>query len=73
MPKAGSIPIPKIKKGLRVFMREAFAEMKKVHWPTKHETTRLTNVVYLVCVMVVAFLFTISLVLEALFNALMGK
>ncbi len=45
----GAIPIPKSKRGLKGFFQETSLELKKVHWPTNQETTRLTSVVLIVC------------------------
>jgi len=69
----GRVPVPKIKKGVVVFLKEAFGEMKKVNWPTRQETNRLTSVVFAVCLMVVGFLLATGLVLEFAINPLMGK
>lgn len=70
--KASAVPVPKMKKGLGVFMREAMAEMKKVSWPTKKETTRLTGVVFAVCFSVIAFMFVLSVVFEQIFKIISG-
>ena len=53
----GSVPIPKSKRGFKGFFSEVGREMKKVSWPTKSETNRLTGVVLIVCAgLVVLFL-----------------
>jgi len=53
----GSVPIPKSKRGFKGFFSEVGREMKKVSWPTKTETNRLTGVVLIVCAgLVVLFL-----------------
>ena len=66
--KAGSLPIPKSKRGLKGFINEVGREMKKVSWPTKSETNRLTLVVLTVCGMVVAALTAMSYAFEVLTN-----
>ncbi|MBL8048225.1 MAG: preprotein translocase subunit SecE [Chthonomonas sp.] len=71
--KAGSVPVPKMKKGVGTFMREAMAEMKKVNWPTKKETTRLTGVVFAVCFSIIIFLFVLSVVFEQVFKIITGS
>jgi preprotein translocase subunit SecE len=73
LPKTGSVPVPKIKKGVGVFLKEALAEMKKVVWPTKRESTRLTYVVFAVCGMVIVFLFGLSIIIEMIFGQLIRK
>lgn len=55
-----SIPLPKSKRGLKGYWTEVGREMKKVTWPTRHETTRLTGVVLAVCVMVMGILFLLG-------------
>jgi preprotein translocase subunit SecE len=45
-PKAPtSIATPKFKRGFKGFLTDTGREMKKVSWPTKKESTRLTVVV----------------------------
>lgn len=51
-----SIATPKFKRGLKGFFTETSREMKKVNWPTKKETTRLTFVVISLCVVVAGLL-----------------
>jgi preprotein translocase SecE subunit len=52
-----SVPIPRSKRGLKGFWTEVMREMKKVNWPTRAETNRLTGVVLVVC-----FIMTLALV-----------
>jgi preprotein translocase SecE subunit len=40
-----SIATPKFKRGMKGFLTETKREMKKVNWPSKKETNRLTFVV----------------------------
>lgn len=57
----GAIPVPRAKRGgLKGFLVEVQRELKKVSWPTKAETNRLTGVVLIVCLMLVAFLTVIG-------------
>jgi len=66
--KAGSLPVPKSKRGLKGFFNEVGREMKKVSWPTKSETNRLTGVVLAVCGLVVAILTAMSYAFETITN-----
>ncbi len=50
------VPTPKMNRGLKGFLNEVGREMKKVSWPTKAETNRLTGVVLTVCILVGAIL-----------------
>jgi len=43
---------PASKKVRFKFFRDVFAELKKVTWPTWHQTTYLTGVVILTCLIV---------------------
>lgn len=54
--KAGSLPIPKSRRGIKGFFSEVQREMKKVSWPSKAETNRLTYVVLAVCGLLVVVL-----------------
>ncbi len=65
---AGSIPLPKSKRGLKGFISEVQREMKKVTWPTRSESNRLTMVVLAVCTGVVTIIFTMSFVFEKLID-----
>ncbi len=66
----GSVPIPKSKRGPKGFFNEVQREMKKVSWPTRAETNRLTFVVLSVCAGLV-FLFTsLSFIFDNLVNLL---
>jgi preprotein translocase subunit SecE len=58
----GGVPVPKSKRGAKGFFNEVVREMKKVSWPTRPETNRLTTVVLAVCVLLVAFLSAIGFV-----------
>jgi preprotein translocase subunit SecE len=55
-----------------VFLGEVWAELKKVHWPTRQETYAATLVVLIVTVLVAAFLgvvdFAISHVVQAILS-----
>ncbi|MCK5585063.1 preprotein translocase subunit SecE [Candidatus Bipolaricaulota bacterium] len=52
---------------LRFFV-DAFGELKKAHWPSRKETYRLSVLVFVVCVVVGAFLGALDLV----FTKMMG-
>jgi len=50
-------PVVTTKKPSRFrFFVDAFLELKKAHWPTRKETTRLSIMVFVVCVVVGALL-----------------
>jgi preprotein translocase SecE subunit len=55
-PAGGSIPTPKARRGLKTFFAEVLREMKKVNWPSRPETNRLTGVVLTVCLILVVVL-----------------
>jgi preprotein translocase subunit SecE len=64
-PKTGSsLPTPKVKKGrgLKGFLTDVGREMKKVSWPSRQETNRLTGVVLVVCFMLVTVLYVLGFV-----------
>ena len=68
---ASTVPLPKSKRGLKGFFQETAAELKKVHWPTRRETTRLTGVVLTVCVGSVVILWGLSTAFEAILNIIL--
>lgn len=56
-PKAPtSIATPKFKRGLKGFIADTSREMKKVNWPTKKETNRLSFVVLSLVVIIATLL-----------------
>jgi preprotein translocase SecE subunit len=59
---SGKIPIPGSKRGVKGFFVDVGREMKKVNWPNKRETNRLTGVVLAVCFLVVVLLTGMSIV-----------
>jgi preprotein translocase subunit SecE len=60
-------------KGLWQFFRAAYAELLRVVWPTRKETTQLTLVVFGFVVIMSLFLWAVDKTLEfALFDLLLG-
>lgn len=66
----GSVPIPKSKRGLKGFLNEVQREMRKVSWPTRAETNRLTFVVLAVCAGLVVLFTSMSVIFSNLVNVL---
>lgn len=64
---SGPVPLPKSRRGLKGFFRETLRELKHVHWPSRHETNRLTGVVLTICAGAMAVLFLLSLGFDAIF------
>ncbi|HEY0868329.1 MAG TPA: preprotein translocase subunit SecE [Fimbriimonas sp.] len=65
--KQASLPTPDIKrKGPKRFFAEVGREMRKVDWPSRSETNRLTGVVLAVCGLIVAFLTIMGYVFDIL-------
>ncbi|MFZ4508696.1 MAG: preprotein translocase subunit SecE [Fimbriimonas sp.] len=62
--RGGAIPIPKSKFGLKGFYTEVLREMKKVNWPDRSETNRLTGVVLAICLLLVLTLAGLSIVFD---------
>ncbi|MBL8088507.1 MAG: preprotein translocase subunit SecE [Chthonomonas sp.] len=57
---ASSLPLPTSKRGFKGFWQETMAEFKKVHWPKRSETNRLTGVVIVICLGSVLLLYGLS-------------
>ncbi len=66
----GSVPVPRSKRGLKGFYGEVIRELKKVSWPTRSETNRLTFVVLVVCAGLLAIFTSLSTVFDALVSIL---
>lgn len=69
----GSVPLPKMKRGLRTYMHDVSQEMKKVTWPKPAETNRLTWVVIAVCLFTVAYLTGLGYLIQTLFDILFRR
>lgn len=59
-PPTGSLPLPGSKRGVRGFIAEVGRELKKVSWPKRQETNRLTGVVLAVCGLAMGLLFLLQ-------------
>ena len=59
-PPTGSLPLPGSKRGVRGFISEVGRELKKVSWPARKETNRLTGVVLAVCAISLGLLFLLQ-------------
>jgi preprotein translocase subunit SecE len=56
----------------RRFIRETRSELKKVTWPTREQTTRLTTIVIAVSVAVGAMIGGVDFVFQQFFSLLLG-
>jgi preprotein translocase subunit SecE len=63
-------PMPKMKGGLGKYFKEVGVEMRRVIWPTRAETLRLTIVVLLVCVFFVLYLYVASTIVHMIVVAM---
>jgi preprotein translocase SecE subunit len=61
------VALPGSRRGPKGFFAETMREMRKVNWPSKRETTRLTGIVLCVCIGQTFVL----LILQYLFGAIM--
>jgi len=63
---------PSVPIRIRQFLVEAWHELQKVLWPSKHEAIRFTMVVLGVIAMVALFIYICDVVLSQLSNPLFG-
>ncbi|MEE9144363.1 MAG: preprotein translocase subunit SecE [Candidatus Binatia bacterium] len=54
------------------FFREAWQELKKVHWPSRKETTTATLVVIIVVLMIAVFLGLVDFSLTRIIQAIIS-
>lgn len=66
----GSIPVPRSSRGIKGYFQEVRREIKRVTWPTRAETTRLTGVVLGVCALLIAILTGLSTVFGFIVDSL---
>jgi len=67
---ATAIATPKFKRGLKGFLTDTNREMKKVIWPARRETSRLTFVVLSLCVIVAVMMFVMGWMSDTLIAVL---
>ena len=65
-------PMPKMKGGLKQYFKDVGVEMRRVIWPTRAETIRLTVMVLMVCVLFVIYLYVASTIVHYLIIAMEG-
>lgn len=68
----GSVPLPKSRRGLKGFISEVGRELKRVSWPTRAETNRLTGVVIAISLLLITFLTALHQVFHLLMGVLTG-
>jgi preprotein translocase subunit SecE len=71
-PKAGAKPTRRRENVVVRYLRETWAELKKVSWPTREEATRLTLIVLATTVAMSAFLGIVDVLSTQLFTYLIG-
>lgn len=68
--KVSNVPLPKMRRGVKGFFHDVSREMRKVNWPSRPETNRLTGVVLAVCGIVVLVLTVLNYVWSFVIDAL---
>lgn len=68
----GRVPIPNMRKGVSQFLKEVGIEMRRVIWPTRAETVRLTSAVLFVCVLFIVYLYVAGIIVENIVRLLEG-
>ena len=69
VPAAGPVeasPVPRERKHRFTFLRESYAELKKVEWPSRAQVIQGTVVVIIACAIVGAYLWGVDQVLRRL-------
>lgn len=69
---SGQPPVPRSPRGIKSFFADVVREMKKVTWPTRSETNRMTGIVLAVCALVVGILTIMNIVADTLVGILVG-
>jgi preprotein translocase SecE subunit len=63
---AGKVPVPDMRRGIRGFFEDVKRELKRVIWPSRTDTVRLTGTVLIVCVLFILYLWTVGYVVDVL-------
>ncbi len=69
---SASVPIPRMRRGVKGFYRDVVREMKHVAWPKPKETSRMTGVVLVVCALVTILLQLAAILFGAVITAIVG-
>jgi preprotein translocase subunit SecE len=64
--------VPKEPNAIQRYARETVGELRKVHWPTREETLKMTGVVIAVLVVMSTFLGLLDVLLARLFGLILG-
>jgi preprotein translocase subunit SecE len=68
----GGMPLPRSPRGIKSFFADVVREMKKVSWPTRSETNRMTGIVLAVCALVVGILTVMNIIVDAVMKVITG-
>lgn len=66
------VPIPNMRRGIRAYFADIASEMRKVVWPTRKDTVRLTGLVLTVCGIFVVYLYIFGIIVEFVINFLVS-
>ncbi|HWP30667.1 MAG TPA: preprotein translocase subunit SecE [Fimbriimonadales bacterium] len=72
MEPTSKLPTPDLRKGIKAYFQDVIREMHKVVWPSRADTIRFTIMVILVCVIFIMYLWLFGLLVEFVFNFLIG-
>lgn len=63
---AGKVPVPDMRRGIRGFFEDVKRELKRVIWPSRSDTVRLTGTVLIVCVLFILYLWTVGYIVDVI-------
>lgn len=69
---SGSIAAPNLRRGPKRFFAEVGRELRKVDWPARAETNRMTGVVLAICLIIVTILSSLSYLFDIVLTAVGG-
>ena len=62
--------MPRSRRGPKAFFQEVIRELKKVTWPSRSETNRMTGIVLAVCALVVLILTGMNIIVDTIMKIL---
>ncbi|GIV01877.1 MAG: hypothetical protein KatS3mg015_0707 [Fimbriimonadales bacterium] len=72
-PGGASVPVPDMRGGIKGFIEGVIREMRRVVWPSWQETTRLTIMVLVVCIVFVVYLWLAGIIVDIALKAAEGQ
>jgi len=70
---SSGVALPHSQRGFKGYFKDVQREIKKIDWPSKEDTTRLTGIVLVVVLMLMGILLAFGFIVEQAIDRVIGK